>query len=407
MNIVKNFPLLLPSDADMSKWAVIACDQYTTDEKYWETLSDYIGDAPSTLNLILPEIYLKEKDVEKRIQKINETMNIYCESGLFHEVGGYVLTERTLSDGRKRLGLVASVDLDEYDYLRDDVKIRSTEQTIEERLPFRIHIRENAPIELPHILLLLDDSERNIILPLYKQRVKFKKLYDFDLNMDGGHIRGYEIPERFLGQEKFDALLSPALQEKKYGKNAGLLFAIGDGNHSMATAKKCWEAIKPSLSEKERQNHPARYVLVEIVNVYDEALDFLPIHRNVFCSSPDDFVFGLKEALGGGNGTLKIITKSGETLLPCPENAAKTIVSVQKYLEKYAQKEKIRIEYVHESKKVIEDGQKDGGVGILMPSFPKEDLFPYVIRKGKLPKKAFSIGEEKTKKYYIEAKRIK
>ena len=406
MSIVKNFPLLLPKQADMSKWAVIACDQHTTDEAYWNKLKSYIGNAPSTLNLILPEIYLKDSDVDDRIKSINETMVRYCEEGLFEEINGYVLTERTLSDGRKRLGIVASVDLDEYDYTKDDVKIRSTEQTIEDRLPIRIHIRKNAIIELPHILLLIDDDQRSIILPLYEQREKFKKLYDFDLNMNGGHIRGYEIPKEYLGEEKFNALLSPDVQEKKYGKNAGLLFAIGDGNHSMATAKKCWENLKKTLTPEERENHPARYVLCEIINVYDEALDFLPIHRNIFCANPSDFVEGLKQALTG-NSFISVVTANGKEKIPCPSDAGKTIVTVQKYIENYRQKAPIRVEYVHETRKVIEDGKKDGGVGILMPSFPKNELFPYVIKKGKLPKKAFSIGEEKTKKYYIEAKRIK
>ena len=406
MSIVKNFPLLLPKQADMSKWAVIACDQHTTDEAYWNKLKSYIGNAPSTLNLILPEIYLKDSDVDDRIKSINETMVRYCEEGLFEEINGYVLTERTLSDGRKRLGIVASVDLDEYDYTKDDVKIRSTEQTIEDRLPIRIHIRKNAIIELPHILLLIDDDQRSIILPLYEQREKFKKLYDFDLNMNGGHIRGYEIPKEYLGEEKFNALLSPDVQEKKYGKNAGLLFAIGDGNHSMATAKKCWENLKKTLTPEERENHPARYVLCEIINVYDEALDFLPIHRNIFCANPSDFVEGLKQALTG-NSFISVVTANGKEKIPCPSDAGKTIVTVQKYIENYRQKAPIRVEYVHETRKVIGDGKKDGGVGILMPSFPKNELFPYVIKKGKLPKKAFSIGEEKTKKYYIEAKRIK
>lgn len=406
MSIVKNFPLLLPKKTDMSKWAVIACDQHTTDEAYWNHLASYIGDAPSTLNLILPEIYLKDPDVDERIKKINETMRAYDREGLFKEIGGYVLTERTLSDGRKRLGLVASVDLDEYDYTKDDVKIRSTEQTIEDRLPIRIHIRKNAIIELPHILLLVDDENRQVVLPLYNRRDQFKKLYDFDLNMDGGHIRGYEVPKECLGEDVFHALLFPEVQEKKYGKDAGILFAIGDGNHSMATAKKCWENLKKTLTPEERENHPARYVLCEIINVYDEALDFLPIHRNIFCSSPKDFTEGLKNALSG-NAFITVVTANGEEKIPCPSDAGKTIVTVQKYIENYKKREPIRVEYVHETQKVIEDGKKEGGVGILMPSFPKNELFPYVVNKGKLPKKAFSIGEEKTKKYYIEAKRIK
>lgn len=405
MSTVKHFPVLLPKDVAMDKWAVIACDQYTTDVGYWRALDSFVKDAPSTLRLIFPEIYLSE-NIDSRISSINAAMKLYSESGIFREVNAYVLTERTLPDGRKRVGLITCVDLEEYSYVSPSGTIRPTEETIEERLPVRIHIRENAPLELPHILLLMDDEKKSVIEPVYAKRQNLEKLYDFDLNMNGGHICGYAVPYDMIPVSLFDALLSPELQTEKYGKDAGILFAVGDGNHSMATAKKCWEKVKTTLSEEEIKNHPARYALVEVLNVYDDALDFLPIHRVVSGTDENSFIDGLSAVLSG-EGFITVATRDGERRLSCPVDAEKTIIAVQTYLEKMRSETGLKIEYVHEPEQVISDVKKNGGVGIFMPHFPKNKLFDYVVNVGKLPKKAFSIGEEKTKKYYIEAKRIK
>lgn len=407
MNIIKEFPILLPKNIDMEKWGIIACDQYTTDIGYWNKLLKYVGSAPSALHLIFPEIYLKSSsdEIEKRIDNIDDTMNKYLKTGIFSEINGFILVERTINQNKKRIGLIACVDLEEYDYSRNDVKIRSTEETIEERLPIRIHIREKAPIELPHILLLMDDAEKTVIEPLYVDKNKYDKLYDFDLNMDGGHICGYKIPFSDELISKFNALLDKNLQISKYGKDAGILFAVGDGNHSMATAKKCWENIKQTLTEDEKLSHPARYALVEIINLYDDALDFLPIHRNIKNCNPDVFCARLQNNLNG-SGELSVFTHDGEKTISCPSSPIQTIIDIQNFLEKEKNNGAI-IEYVHEKEKVIADSLNDDCVGIIMPSFPKECLFDYTVNTGKLPKKAFSIGEEKTKKYYIEAKRIK
>lgn len=410
MSIVTHKPVLLPKNADMSKWAVIACDQYTTDRSYWEDVEKHVGEEPSTFRLVFPEIFLKDDDVEDRILSVNSHMQDYLTQGVFIEKDCYVLTERTVADGRKRIGLVACVDLEEYDYKKPNARIRPTEETIEERLPIRIHIRQNAPLELPHILLLTDDANKSVIFPLYAQKNEFNVLYDFDLYPNGGHIRGYEVPPEKFNAEKFDALLSPIVQEKKYGHDAEILFAVGDGNHSMAAAKRHWENLKSTLSERERKSHPARFALVEILNIYDEALDFLPINRNVFCDDPEDLVARLETTLARTDADEKsfitVITRQGKRRLVCSQNAAETIITIQNFLEE-EKKKGVNIEYVHEDKKVEEDGQKPGCVGILMPVFPKKELFPYVVAHGKLPKKAFSMGEEKNKKYYIEAKRIK
>ncbi len=272
MSIIKRLPILLPDEKiDPRKWAVIACDQFTTDRDYWMTLDEFVGDSPSTLRLIFPEIFLKDSDFETRVEKINSTMYEYLNEGVFDEYDGFIMTERSIANGKKRVGLVLCVDLEEYDFVTFDKQIRPTEETIQNRLPVRIRIRENAPIELPHILLLIDDKKRSVIEPLYENRENFTKVYDFDLNMNGGNIKGYHIPFSETLLQRFQALLDSDLQISKYGKNANILFAVGDGNHSMATAKKCWEAIKPTLSDDEKLNHPARYALVEVVNLYDDA----------------------------------------------------------------------------------------------------------------------------------------
>jgi hypothetical protein len=406
MSVIKKYPLLLPRAADYRKWAVIACDQHTTDVDYWNKLSDYVGNAPSALRLILPEVFLKENDLEKRIFTINKTMRYYLNKGIFKEVNGWVLTERDVGDGRKRVGLVSCVDLEEYNSGSSATQIRSTEETIEERLPVRMRIRENAPVELPHILLLADDEKRTVIEPLYAKKSSFEVLYDFDLNMNGGHITGYKVPFDDRVINGFDALLDADMQKEKYGKNANILFSVGDGNHSMAAAKKYWEKLKPSLTSSERKNHPARYTLAEIVNIYDDALDFCPIYRNVFGCDAEKFVDTMASTLHG-SGKLKVVTINGERVISCPSSNERAISDIQLFLEKQKKENGIIIEYVHEESKMREDAAAKNGVGIFMPQFMKENLFNHVVNVGKLPKKAFSIGEEKTKKYYIEAKRIK
>lgn len=406
MSIIKRLPILLPDEKiDPQKWAVIACDQFTTDRDYWMKLDEFVGDSPSTLRLIFPEIFLKDSDFETRVEKINSTMYEYLNKGVFDEYDGFIMTERSIANGKKRVGLVLCVDLEEYDFVTFDKQIRPTEETIQNRLPVRIRIRENAPIELPHILLLIDDKKRSVIEPLYENRENFTKVYDFDLNMNGGNIKGYHIPFSETLLQRFQALLDNDLQISKYGKNANILFAVGDGNHSMATAKKCWEAIKPTLSDDEKLNHPARYALVEVVNLYDDAITFEPIHRVIY-NFDDNFINRLSSNLFG-DGTVTLITTNGTRTLPCPMNADETIKIIQNFLEDEISRNKICVEYVHDAKQVQKNVFDNNGIGIYMPRFEKSRLFDYTVNKGRLPKKAFSIGEESTKKYYMEAKRIK
>ncbi len=399
-------PILLPKECDLSKWAVIACDQYTTNKKYWQDLYDYIGDAPSTLHLIFPEIYLKEENIQPRIDRINNAMREYTKNGFFKEVPGMILVERTLPSGKKRIGLVMSVDLEAYEYRKVNVPIRATEATILERLPVRMHIKENASIELPHILLLYDDKKKEIIEPLYEERNKLPKLYDFTLNQNGGKICAYQVADTQELEKKFLALLNKDTQMEKYGEDAGMLFAVGDGNHSMASAKEHWNILKKNLTPEERKNHPARYILVEVVNLYQDSMDFEPINRVIMNVNPDAFIKALSEKLSGPK-KLTLVIKGKETLIPCPEDNAMTIKTVQEFLMEYKKTNGIVIDYEHSGAQVRALSENDDTVGILLPTFDKSTLFNYVVHNGNLPQKAFSIGTEDTKKYYIEAKRIK
>lgn len=403
MSVIKKSTILLPKNIDFTKWAVIACDQFTSQKDYWKKLENLVGDAPSTLKITYPEIYLND-NMDGRIANINKNMDEYLSSNIFEEIDGFVLVEREVVGGKKRLSLVLSVDLETYDYRRVRTEIRATEDTIIERLPVRLKIRENAKIELPHIILLIDDAKKDIIEPIYKNKDKLRKLYDFELNMDGGHIAGYEVRETSEIIEKIYSLLDSEVQIAKYGVDAGIMMAVGDGNHSMATAKEHWNKIKSSLSEEERQNHIARFALVEVMNIYDEALIFEPIHRVVF-NNKERFVEGLKKELSG-EGKLTLVTKSGITTIDCPLKSSETITTVQSYIEKMRKEIDLEVDYVHGENYVSEVVNENDALGILMPEFAKSELFEYVVNVGNLPKKAFSIGTAENKKYYIEAKRI-
>lgn len=401
--VIKKSTILLPINVDFRKWAVVACDQFTSQIDYWEKLAEFVGDAPSTLKITYPEIYLND-NMDKRIADINKNMDAYLKSGIFEELDGFVLVEREVEGGKKRLSLVLSVDLETYDYRRVKTEIRATEDTIIERLPVRLKIRENAKIELPHIILLMDDDKKEIIEPIYKDKNKLRKLYDFDLNMDGGHIAGYLVSEVDEIVSKLNKLLDSDLQEKKYSSDAGILFAVGDGNHSMATAKEHWNRIKNSLTIEEQENHPARYALVEVMNIYDQALFFHPIHRVIF-DYKESFIDGLKKELSG-SGKLKLITKKGEIFIDCPNKSSETITKVQEYIERLRKEGSLDVDYVHGENYVEEIVHKTNALGIIMPEFAKSELFEYVVNVGNLPKKAFSIGTAENKKYYMEAKRI-
>ena len=404
--VVKVPKILLPKKGiDMEKWATIACDQFTSTPEYWERLVAFVGDSPSTLKLTCPEIYLS-RDVSGEVKKVQAEMRKYLDEGIFGEREGFVLVERQVGNDY-RIGLMAAIDLDAYDWHRVRTPIRATEDTLMERLPVRISIRKGAEIEAPHAIILMDDREKDIIEPLYAARDGFEKLYDFELNMGGGHIRGWLVP-RLREQEILDkiaALNTPELQIEKYGSDAGIMLAVGDGNHSVATAKVCYEELKQSLTGEQQKTCPARYMLVELVNLHGGGMEFSPIHR-YFKVRDDEFVAKLKASLYG-DGRLKIMYKGGEEYIKCPENAGTAITEIQRLVEAYIKETGAEIDYVHDVIHLKECVDKSDGMGIVMPAFSRSDLFGYVVNVGNLPKKAFSIGEAEQKRYYLECRKIK
>ena len=404
--VVKVPKILLPKKGiDMEKWATIACDQFTSTPEYWERLVAFVGDSPSTLKLTCPEIYLS-RDVSGEVKKVQAEMRKYLDKGIFDEREGFVLVERQVGNDY-RIGLMAAIDLDAYDWHRVRTPIRATEDTLMERLPVRISIRKGAEIEAPHAIILMDDREKDIIEPLYAARDGFEKLYDFELNMGGGHIRGWLVPRQREQEilDKIAALNTPELQIEKYGSDAGIMLAVGDGNHSVATAKVCYEELKQSLTGEQQKTCPARYMLVELVNLHGGGMEFSPIHR-YFKVRDDEFVAKLKASLYG-DGRLKIMYKGGEEYIKCPENAGTAITEIQRLVEAYIKETGAEIDYVHDVIHLKECVDKSDGMGIVMPAFSRSDLFGYVVNVGNLPKKAFSIGEAEHKRYYLECRKIK
>lgn len=397
--------ILLPLNTDMSKWSCIACDQFTSEKEYWDALAKFVGGEKSTLKLTLPEIYLND-NAEERIKAINRNIKDYLAGGVFKTLPkGYVLTVRKTPFVKRRIGLIASVDLDAYDY-KKGVKplVRATEGTIEERIPPRLKIRENAEIELPHIMILFDDEKREITERLYEERAKLEKLYDFELNMGGGHIEGYFIPESENLTAAFSTLLDKDRLVAKYGADDKFAFAVGDGNHSLATAKAHWEKVKQNLSDSERENHPARYALAEFVNIYDEGIYFEPIFRFVQGVDRAQFIKALKENVSGhyriADGE-KIYDVSGDNALPS------VISAIDGFIKGYVSENGGSVDYVHGEDNLTKLVKADkSAVGVMPDVLDKSDLFRYVSKYGALPRKTFSMGEGVEKRYYLEGKKI-
>ena len=422
---VKTPDILLPKkDVDTGKWAVVACDQYTSQPEYWESLSEEVGDAPSTLRIIYPEVYLESGDKEKIISSINEKMNEYLEKGIFDEYrDSFILVERTTESGT-RYGLMLALDLEAYSYAKDSkTLIRATEGTILSRIPPRKEIRKDAPIEVPHIMVLISDKDRKIIEPLRDRRNSLSVVYDSDLNKNGGHLKGYLVnsegdKEAILsGFESLYNALDPANP---------LLFAMGDGNHSLATAKSCWEDIKPTLSEEERKNHPARFALVEIENIFDPGLLFEPIHRVFFNIDMETFDSILskfcssfsKEKVACPNCMKKGVNGKGqhfglntgdEFYVYTVEGGEKAIAAgtIQLVIDRMLEEKKGEVDYIHGADVTIELGAKKGNLGIILPDVSKENFFSDMLKDGAYPRKTFSIGHANEKRYYMEARRIK
>ena len=392
--ILSTAEFLLPrKGADMSKWAVIACDQFTSDRAYWDKLNAYVGDAPSTLRLILPEVYLGDGDGERRAADIYAAMERYCADGTLEGKRGFVVVDRRQNDGRHRLGAVAVVDLEEYEYTpRNNARIKATEKTVEERLPARVKLREKALLEASHIMLLAENV-RPLLEALLKEG---EEIYDFELNMNGGHLTGRLIDD----ESKLAAIEAAALKAHQ-----SLAFVVGDGNHSLAAAKLVWAQVKETIPQSEWASCPARYAMCEIVDIADPSLDFEPIHRLVK-GGGEELVAYLADKLCG-SARAKAVYGGKETELSVPENSADAIADIQNALDEYAKTTPIVIDYVHGDASVLEAAEREGALAILMPCIAKAGLFDYTVRRGVLPRKSFSMGNAEDKRYYCEARKIK
>ncbi len=437
MKIISDIGIQIPqvylpkAGADLNKWAVIACDQFTSEPEYWRDAEKIVGNAPSTLNLTFPEVHLEKDGAEERIKNIQVAMKKYMDEGILQPRDGFIYVERTVS-GKTRKGVMLCLDLERYDYNKGSSSlIRATEGTIVDRLPPRIKIRQGAAMELPHILVLIDDPQHTVIEPLRAAKSKFEKLYDFDLMLGSGHLAGYAVNAEFENKivEALRGLASPETFAAKYGIGKDkpvLLFAMGDGNHSLATAKAIWEKMKPQVG----MDHPSRYALVEIENVHDDGLEFEPIHRVLFNIKKDlfaelkktfgdnfsytdvasademikkvDSATGAKQAIGfvGGGKKFGVIEVSNPS-----SNLA--VGTIQPFLDAFLKNGGAeKIDYVHGEDVVERLALQPNNAGFYLAGMHKSELFKTVILDGALPRKTFSMGEAKEKRFYMEARKI-
>jgi hypothetical protein len=437
MKIISDIGIQIPQvylpkpGTDLKKWAVIACDQFTSEPEYWHEVEKIVGDAPSTLNLTFPEVHLEKEGGDQRIQNIQTTMHKYMDDGVLQPRDGLIYVERTVA-GKTRKGVVLCLDLEAYDYNKGSSSlIRATEGTIVDRLPPRIKIREGAAMELPHILVLIDDPNRTVIEPLSAAKAKLEKIYDFDLMLDSGHLAGYAVSEEFENKvvEALRGLAKPETFAAKYGIGKDqpvLLFAMGDGNHSLATAKAIWEKMKPQVG----MDHPSRYALVEIENVHDDGLEFEPIHRVLFNLKKDLFAelkktfgdnFSYTEVASGEAMIQKVDSADGQKqaiglvgggqkfgvieIAHASSNLA--VGTIQSFIDSFLKDGGAeKVDYVHGEDVVERLALQAGNVGFYLAGMHKSDLFKTVILDGALPRKTFSMGEAREKRFYMEARKI-
>jgi len=416
--------ILLPKFSNvpdkMNKWSVVACDQYTSEPEYWEQVNALTNGEKSTLYLTIPEIYLNDKDIDKRIKNTNARMDEYVEKEVFEEYkNSYIFIERTLKNGAKRLGIVGMADLEEYDYSKDSkTKIRATEGTVVSRIPPRLRVRKDALIELPHIMLLIDDIECDIVESNEKITDTFKKVYDFDLMQNSGRITGYVMSDEAAAMldKKLKKLSNLDDFNKKYGVNESspLVYAMGDGNHSLATAKAYYENLKEEIGEEKAKLSPARYALCELVNLHDKSLVFEAIHRVIFNASGDDFLKALEEKYTvsydeDAKGQSFVLVNCGKqqkvTITDSKEYL--TVATVQKSLDEFVKKAGGEIDYIHGEDVVVNLCKDSKNFGIIFDAMDKADLYKSVILDGALPRKTFSMGDACDKRFYTEARKIK
>ena len=408
--------ILLPdfNKVDGTRWAVIACDQYTSEPKYWEDVQNFVGNEPSTLSLILPEVYLSKSN--ELVPKINASMEKYLKEVLIAHKNSMIYTERVQKDGRVKHGLVAMVDLEEYDFsVGSKSLIRATEGTVLERIPPRVQVRKDAPVELPHIMLLIDDDNKTVVEPIAEKKSSFKKIYDFTLMQGGGSVSGYLVDgAEFDGiNSALSLLISDENAKRLYGNAPSkLLFAVGDGNHSLATARTCYLQVKEVLKEK-ALTHPSRYALVEVTNLHDNALEFEPIYRVLFGVNENKVISALKDYANRLNGsekpqTVKVVTASGEEeiIFSKPEKQL-TVGTLQDFIDGYLKSNDGEVDYIHGEDSVYALSKKAGSVGFIFSGMQKDQLFKTVLFDGALPRKTFSMGDACDKRFYIESRKIR
>lgn len=410
--------ILLPDFSKVKgyQWAVIACDQFTSQPEYWEKVKKEVSSSPSTLNITLPEVYLD--DAENLIPKINQTMTEYLSEVLKPIKDTAIYVERTQSNGSIRKGVVMAIDLENYDYHKGAKSlIRATEATVEERIPPRVAIRRNAEIELPHVMLLIDDPGKTAIEPL-STSCNGEIVYDTDLMLNGGHVKGRVMSKENVENfsKALDSLITPENIESRYGDKdlTPLLFAVGDGNHSLATAKASYEEIKSQIGKEKALTHPARYALVEIVNIHDDSLKFEPIYRVMFNVNPQKVLEELKIYVNSLNGSAseQIVDcyygKNKERLVIKKPTLQLTVATLQNFIDDYLLKNKDAVvDYIHGESSVVELSSKENAIGFIFSGMGKVELFKTVMYDGALPRKTFSMGHAEDKRYYLECRKIK
>lgn len=384
--------ILLPK-TNFNAWATIACDQYTSEPEYWDEAKKVVGDNPSALNIVLPEVYLSN-DNSERINTINQNMQQYLNADIFDEyTDSLIFVERIQSDGKCRRGIVGKIDLECYDYHSGtDAEIRATEQTVLSRIPPRVEIRKNAPLELPHVMLLFDDVKDEIFSYLAENKNRFNKVYDFELMCNAGSITGYLLDDQ-AKEMVFSAL------DKLKEQNDGFLFCVGDGNHSLATAKECYNLNKTEAS---------RYALTEIVNIHDTALQFEPIYRVVFGVQPQSLINEFVKTVGEGNQKFKCCYGDTEVEIGVKPTAKLAVGTLQTFLDDYVKNNNnVEIDYIHGEASLKKLASRPDAIGFIFDGMQKNELFDAVNADGSLPRKTFSMGHADDKRFYIEARKIK
>ncbi len=415
--------IMIPQNAapgKMYRWSVVACDQYTSEPKYWQTVEDIVGDDPSTLKITVPEVYLKDEDINERIEKANLTMHKYIEDGFFETLeNSYVYVERKLDNGKVRKGVVGLIDLEEYSFEAGaETLVRATEGTVMDRIPPRVKTRNKAPLEVPHVMLLIDDSEYRVIEPLAEKKADFKQIYDFPLMQASGSVSGYVMDDKAAAhlETEMERLLNEASSASRYlvsGKGV-MLFAVGDGNHSLAAAKTCYEKLKEDIGAEAASKHPARFAMVEVVNLHSDSLEFEPIHRVLFDVNAKHFMIELEDYYQISSSPMPdsqcfeyVTCKRREKIWIKNPSSNIAVGTLQNFIDWYLEEHKGRLDYIHGEDAVVKLASKPHNIGILLPGMDKADLFTTVRLDGALPRKTFSMGHARDKRFYLETRKIK